>query len=129
MRLVCLVFEQYYINPWGLKELRGDLHRVIEVVDVEPTGDHKMCDNGYEPPYACPILVDNVTGRCWCQIQNRIDYWGGTWYSPMFERPRDPALSQGQIGPSIKWEPEEEVRKMRLVNANLQPVDYEGNVL
>lgn len=128
MKLVCLVTEQYYTNPWGLKELRGDLYRAIETVEVEPNGEHKMFDNGYEPPYPCPILAA-ADGRTWCQIQNRIDYWGGTWYRPLFERPRDPALSKNEIGPTVGWEPEEKARKRKLVNAELQPVNYEGNVL
>lgn len=137
MFLHLLVFEQHYINPWGLKELRGDLHRSIDYVEVEPTGETEMFDNGYEPPYECRVLGECFLGeptpedgrRRWVEIPNHIDYWGGTTYQPLFEAPRDPALGAHEIGPRSFWEHESKVAKMKLVTADLLPVDIEGKLL
>lgn len=132
-----LVHEQYYINPWGQKELRGDLFRSIDIAEVEPTGDVKMFNNGYEPPYECRVLGECFLGcptpdegrRLWVEIQNHIDYWGGTFYRPLFESPRDPALGAHEIGPHSFWEHEKKVAKMKLVTPDLRPVNIEGVLL
>jgi hypothetical protein len=127
MKLCRLVFEQHYINQWGHKEMSGRTYRVIDVVDVWENEETLMVNNGYEPPYPCPVFEAN-DGRTWLRVQNRIDYWGGVSWRPLFDQVKV-YESDSNVSAMTKWVPYEEAAKMQLVNEDLRPVDIEGNVL
>lgn len=119
-----------WVDPFGDSHQNLSKYvRLLEVADVgEPTTDFKMFDNGYEPPYKIWIYRAE-DGREWVEITNHIDFWGGTWYRPLFVEPRDPALHKGEIGPSVRWLTERELKSKRLVNYDGKAVDMEGNLL
>lgn len=127
MKLLRVAFHQYHIDPWGNKAI-GSHYEIIDQVDVWENGEFKMYNNGYEPEYACPVWESN-DGRTWVAVQNRIDYWGGTWYWPLFNQGKLPGVGTYEIGPSTGWDTYEKVAKMKLVNSADQAVDIEGNLL
>lgn len=128
VRLHQLVFEQCWINPWGRKESSGSLRRLIETIEVEPTGRVRMADNGYEPPYECPVL-GAADGREWQAIQNRVDYWGGIHYSPLFKVERPSLLATSDIVPQTHWVNDDQLKSYQLIDESLKPVDINGNRL
>ena len=118
-----------WVDPFGDSHAHQSQYvRVLEIIETAPNGEVRMFDNGYEPPYACPIL-EASDGRTWVEIQNRVDYWGGTWYRPLFDEPRDPALDKHEVGPVIRYVTEREMGSKRCVNYDGQAVDLEGNRL
>jgi len=130
MRLYKIREAVTWIDPFG------DAHRnltqyvrVLEAIDgVEKNGEWKMLDNGYEPPYQIWVY-EAPDGRKWVEVTNRIDFWGGTWYRPLFDEPRDPALDKHEIGPRVAYLTEKQVRNKRCVNYDGKAVDLEGNLL
>lgn len=121
-----------WIDPFGdSHKNQAKYVRVLEVVEPEPTGEFKRLSTGYGdgPDHNWDSeIIGLPDGRKWVPIQNRIDFWGGTWYRPLFEE-RDPALDPHEIGPQILWLSESDIRTKRCVNLDGKAVDIEGNLL
>lgn len=112
----------------------GDTHRnlvkyvrVIDVVEAFKNGEMKFLDNGYSK-WESPVF-EASDGRTWVYLANKVDYTGGGFWKPLFEEPRDPALSKHQVGPSLRWIEEKEMKYNRCVDIDGRAVDIEGNPL